>query len=163
MKSSIYCENRYEKELPLSVTQVETFAVQLFETALANISNSLFSASYNYDFDVLLCDDDFIHEVNREYRNIDRATDVITFALFADSEDKIISDNTVNLGQIVISIDKTYSQAKENNIEPSREFLELLSHGILHLLGIDHPNDEELEKMLMLQDKMIESTDYVKV
>lgn len=163
MKSSVYCENKYEKELPLSIADIEGYAVKMFEYAFNNLTNSIFDASYDYNFDILLCDNDFIHTINKEYRNIDSATDVITFALYADSEDKIISDNTVNLGQIIISIDKTYSQASENDIKPEREFLNLLSHGILHLLGMDHPNDEELDRMLTLQDKMIESTNYVKI
>ena len=163
MKTSVFCENSYEKTLPFSVGEVQEYAEKFLSYVIENAYTKEFSAYCDYSFDVLLCDDAFIHEINREYRKIDRPTDVITFALFYDSEEKIVTDNTINLGQIIISIDKTNSQAVENNVEVQYEFLNLLAHGVLHLLGFDHPDDEQLENMLNIQNKMIESVNYVKI
>lgn len=112
--------------------------------------------SINLNFDLMICDNEQIHAINKEYRGKDNPTDVITFALFADSPDnQIICDNEIHLGQVIISADKADEQAKNNRITFNQEFLFLLSHGILHLLGFDHPDEESLESMLNLQDEMI--------
>ena len=163
MKTSVFCENTYKNSALFSAEKVENIAEKLLVYAINNCVSSLFTDEHDYTLEIMLCDDEFIHGVNKEFRGIDRATDVITFALFADSEEKIVNDNVINLGQIVISMDKVKIQAEENGISEEKEFLNLLSHGILHLLGIDHKTDEELQYMLELQDKMIESVNYVKV
>ena len=163
MKNSVFCENKYDGDLPIDIENIEKLSCEMLDFALKNAVNPDFLNSYDYNFEILLCDDNFIHQINRDYRQIDRPTDVITFALFADNDNKLIIDNTINLGQIIISIDKTIKQAKENEIPPENELLNLLAHGILHLLGIDHPTEEDLEKMLEIQNKMIESTNYVKI
>ncbi|MEI7473713.1 MAG: rRNA maturation RNase YbeY [bacterium] len=107
-------------------------------------------------YDLMFCDDQLITEINSEYRAKDKPTDVITFALFADSpECRIITDNTINLGEIIISADTAMRQAQENDKTLEEEFYFLISHGVLHLLGFEHENDEKLEFMLNLQDKMI--------
>ncbi|MCR4881024.1 MAG: rRNA maturation RNase YbeY [bacterium] len=163
MKTSIECESLYEKELPISLDRINDISAQLLSYVLENRFVDGFSEKNDYSFDILLCDNNFIKNINRDYRKIDAPTDVITFALYSDSEEKLIMDNTINLGQIIISIDKTYIQAQENSVSAEFEFLNLLSHGILHLLGFDHPDEERLESMLELQNKMIESVDYVKI
>ena len=114
-------------------------------------------------FDIVLCNNEEIHRINKEYRDKDSATDVITFALFADSENQFILDNQIQLGQIIISLEKVAQQAEENNISQKTELLNLLAHGILHLLGMDHTNDTDLDAMLSLQDKMIASVQNVKI
>ena len=163
MKISVECESLYEKNLPISLDRLNDISSQLLSYVLENRSVEGFSTENDYSFDLLLCDDLFIKNINRDYRKIDAPTDVITFALYSDSEEKIITDNTINLGQIIISIDKTYVQAQENSVSDEFEFLNLLSHGILHLLGFEHPDEEQLESMLELQNIMIESVDYVKI
>jgi len=135
-----------------------------FICSRADILNE--SALKDYDcnkitlgFDVLICDNDTIREINKEYRNKDTETDVISFALFADSpESRIVIDNQIHLGQIIISAQKTFSQAKENNKTFKDELYFLLSHGILHLFGFDHPDEEKLCYMLDIQSEMISNT-----
>ena len=163
MEINIYCENSYNKEITFSVDDVEFFAEKFLLYALNSDDIEFSQEEKTYSFEILLCDNEFIHKINKEYRNIDRPTDVITFSLFVDDNNKISDIPEINLGQILISIDKVYSQAVENSVSLRREFLNLLAHGVLHLVGIDHPTDDELLKMLDLQDKMIAEAGYVEV
>lgn len=87
-----------------------------------------------------IVDNKEIRNINREYRNIDKETDVISFA-YEDSED-VDSEYKV-LGDIVISIDKVRSQSIEYNHSFKREFYYLVCHSVLHLLGYDHMNEED--------------------
>lgn len=108
-------------------------------------------------FDVVFCDNEKIHEINRDYREKDRPTDVITFAIFADSpkEERFVFDNEINLGEIIISLDKTLEQSKENKHSFEKELYFLLAHGILHLLGYDHMTEETLIEMWDMQKEMM--------
>ena len=106
-------------------------------------------------FDIVLCNNEDIHRINRDYRNKDSATDVITFAMFADSpeEERFIIDDDIALGEIIVSLDKIKEQAQENNVTFESELYYLISHGILHLLGFDHQTQEEYEFMVNNQNK----------
>jgi len=109
-----------------------------------------------FNADIMFCLDEHIHELNRNYRGFDKPTDVLSFALFVENPDaQIIIDNQVSLGEIIISLETTERQAKENNKTFEEELNFLLSHGILHLLGFDHPDEESLELMLQIQDRLI--------
>ena len=94
------------------------------------------------EFNVIIINNEEIRKINREYRNIDRETDVISFAL--EDEMDIKYDDFRLLGDIYISLDKAYSQAMEYGHSRERELCFLITHGILHLLGYDHmkPDDE---------------------
>lgn len=107
-------------------------------------------------FDIVLCNNEEIHRINREYRNIDRPTDVISFAIFADSEpdERFILDGEINLGEIIISLDKTKEQAKENNVSTEEEARLLAAHGILHLLGFDHQTEDDYNFVVGTQNKI---------
>ena len=106
-------------------------------------------------FNVIIVDNDYIHKLNKEYRNIDRPTDVITFAL-EDNKVIDIPDCRV-LGDIYISYDKVLEQAKEYEHSFKRELCFLTIHGILHLLGYDHINKEDEEKMFKLQKELLDN------
>ena len=106
---------------------------------------------------VSLVDNDFIHEMNRDYRGIDRPTDVISFA-FLDNEDRATlckSKEPVCLGDIYISVDKAKEQAEEYGHSIKRELSFLFVHGLLHLLGYDHMNQADEEVMFKLQDEIL--------
>lgn len=108
----------------------------------------------NVMFNVIIINDNTIHKINKEYRNIDRPTDVITFAL---EDNKMIETPEVRvLGDIYISYDKVKSQAKEYNHSTKREICFLAVHGLLHLLGYDHMAKEDEEKMFGLQKELLE-------
>ena len=95
-----------------------------------------------------------IHEINKEYRNIDRETDVISFAL--EDEKDITYDDFRLLGDIYISIDRVVSQAKEYGHSELREICFLATHGILHLLGYDHMEPDDEKEMFDLQNKLLD-------
>ena len=104
-------------------------------------------------FNVIIVDNDYIHKLNKEYRGIDRPTDVISFAL-EDEVDNVKLDFRV-LGDIYISLDKTYEQAKLYNHSFLRELSFLTIHGLLHLLGYDHMVKEDEEIMFKKQDELL--------
>lgn len=104
---------------------------------------------------VIIIDNEKIHEINREYRGIDRPTDVISFAL-EDDKTFINTDFRV-LGDIYISIDKVHEQAKTYGHSERRELSFLTVHGILHLLGYDHMEKEDEVVMFKKQDEILDS------
>lgn len=107
----------------------------------------------NCEFNIIIIDDERIRKINQEYRNIDRATDVISFAL-EDNMDVMYHDFRL-LGDIYISIDRCYEQAKEYEHSDLRELCFLATHGILHLLGYDHMEKEDEVKMFTLQNELL--------
>ena len=104
-------------------------------------------------FNVIIVNNDYIHRLNKEYRHVDRETDVITFAL---EDDKTFNPEERVLGDIYISIDKCHSQAEEYNHSFIRELSFLAVHGFLHLLGYDHMKKEEEEVMFKLQEDILD-------
>lgn len=123
------------------------YLYDLLEFALEklNIENSTFS--------VILTDDEEVHYLNKTYRNIDRTTDVLSFAL----NDNGAFPGPVNvLGDIFISIPKMKEQAIEYSHSEKRELSFLVLHGLLHLLGYDHTKGpKEEEEMFGLQKEIL--------
>ena len=109
----------------------------------------------NITFNVIFVDNNKIHELNKNYRNIDRVTDVITFRL-ADYEEVMCGKINI-LGDIYISLDKAKEQSIEYGHSYLRELSFLLIHGFLHLLGYDHMNEEDEKEMFGLQEEILDS------
>lgn len=107
----------------------------------------------NVIFNIIIVDNNYIHKLNKEYRGIDRPTDVISFAL-EDNADEIESAVRI-LGDIYISIDKVYEQAKEYGHSNLREICFLMIHGFLHLLGYDHMEEAEEKIMFAKQEEIL--------
>ena len=105
------------------------------------------------EFNIIIIDNKKIKEINKQYRNIDRETDVISFAM-EDNMDIEYTDFRL-LGDIYISIDKCYEQAKEYGHSNIREICFLATHGILHLLGYDHMEEQEEKEMFKLQEELL--------
>lgn len=118
------------------------------------------------DISLVVCDDRFIHELNRKYKGIDGPTDVLSFSM-REGEKLQIGGNT--LGDIVISVDtalrqahaygdfhfnKTYLDGSHKAKSLQKEFLFLFTHGLLHLLGYTHENPKS-EKIMMDQAKKL--------
>ena len=108
-----------------------------------------------YITDVTIVNNKTIHKINREFRNVDRPTDVISFAFLDDKKEKELKGGPINLGQIIISFEKAEEQAKEYEHSLKREMVFLFVHGMLHLLGFDHMNEEDEKKMFELQNKIL--------
>ena len=109
----------------------------------------------NIEVSLTIIDDEYIHSLNKQYRNIDRPTDVLSFAF---NEQDVIEDPTIPnlLGDIFISIDRAKKQAEEYGHSLKREVCFLFCHGLLHLLGYDHMKKEDEEIMFGLQEQILE-------
>lgn len=106
-------------------------------------------------FDILFCDGAKTHEINREYRDKDYVADIITFAIFADDESKFVLDGDVNLGEIIIALDKIEEEAKKIDVSREYQLYFLIAHGILHLLGFDHQTEEDYNFVVGIQKKAL--------
>lgn len=114
--------------------------------------------NFEYDsltFDILFCDSKKTHQINRDYREKDYPADIITFAIFADDESKFVLDNDINLGEIILALDKVREEAKKANVSDRYELYFLIAHGILHLLGFDHQTEEDYNFVVEVQKKAL--------
>lgn len=109
----------------------------------------------DYMTDVTIVNNEEIHKINREYRNVDRPTDVISFAFLDEESEKELKGGPISLGQIIISYEKAEEQAKEYGHSLLREMSFLFTHGMLHLLGYDHMEKEDEVVMFKLQDEIL--------
>lgn len=107
----------------------------------------------NVEFNIVFVDNKRIHEINREYRGIDRETDVISFAL---EDSKTIELPIRLLGDIYISLEKARGQAEEYGHSFLREICFLAIHGFYHLLGYDHLTEEDERVMFQKQEEVLE-------
>ena len=126
--------------------EVENSLLDDIKTAL-DLAGEIYDL--NAEVSVTITNDEKIHELNLQYRNIDRPTDVLSFALRESDEPEIIFDEAQPeiLGDIVISIDRAKEQAVEYNHSLRREVTFLTVHGILHLLGYDHIEENDRLEM----------------
>lgn len=114
------------------------------------------------ELSVVLCDNTYIHELNKTYRNIDRPTDVLSFALNEGEEEGYDGPDTKLLGDIVISLDKTREQADEYGHSFERELAYLTVHGMLHILGYDHMTDEDKTEMRKEEEFVLHRLGFVR-
>ena len=124
---------------------------------------------YEAEVNLTLMDNDSIHEINREYRQIDRPTDVLSFPMqtyeapadFSHAED-CVEDNfnpdtgELLLGDIILSVDKVREQAAAYGHSEKREFAFLILHSMLHLFGYDHETEQEREVMEARQRSILD-------
>lgn len=107
---------------------------------------------------LMLTDNKTIQVINRDYRNKDMPTDVISFAYHETEEFDIGPYDT--LGDIVISLERVEEQASEYNHSFKREFFYVLTHGILHILGYDHIEEEDKKEMRKREEFILEKFGY---
>lgn len=136
--------------------EVENFENNYEQDFTAIIEQALKTLGIEDDVEVscVLVDDERIHEINREYRHIDRSTDVISFAM-EDNDQFYVEGMPRTLGDIFISVNHAKKQAEEYGHSLRREMCFLFTHGILHLLGYDHMTDEQEKEMFGLQDEIL--------
>ena len=158
-KINVFVENIYENyEFDEVKAYNDAIKITDFLFSQDEVMNNSCLAEEEYEqvfFDIVFMNNEEIHKVNCEYRNKDCPTDVITFAMFADSpeEERYIFDGEVHLGEIMVSLDKIEEQAKENNVTFEQELHYIVAHGVLHLLGFDHQTQEEYDFMVNNQNK----------
>ena len=105
----------------------------------------------NIELDVTLCTNAYIKKINKKYRNIDKETDVLSFPMC----DEDLTNNTLFLGDVIISVNKLYSQSKIYGHSLKREYAFLLCHSLLHLIGYDHMTKKDENIMFRKQDKIL--------
>jgi probable rRNA maturation factor len=106
------------------------------------------------EISVLICDGEFIHLLNRDYRGVDAPTDVLSFALNEGDEPEDPEEEKA-LGDIVINMDRTIEQAKEYGHSKERETAYLAVHSLLHILGYDHYDPEEKKEMRRAEEEIL--------
>lgn len=155
-------ESEYEKELPFDAREV---AEKVFTFTMDYLG-----CPYEAEVSFLLTDDETIHQINKEQRDIDRATDVLSFPMtdyvtegdFAFLEEEGADcfhpeTGELLLGDIVISGDKVLQQAESYGHSPLREYAFLIVHSLLHLVGYDHMEEQEAKRMEKKQADVLES------
>lgn len=137
------------------MTSVEFDSIKSDKTIRAAIQKAVKTAleGMNADLSVVVCDDDFIHSLNKQYRDVDRPTDVLSF----ESNEIDPESDTRYLGDIIISLPRATSQAEEANHPVSEEISMLAIHGVLHLLGFDHHSPDEKNIMWVKQRELLHS------
>ena len=142
----------FNSEISQDVSSYESLYERLFKKTI-----DLLHVTDNCMMSVTFVSKEVIHQINKEYRNIDRPTDVISFAFLDDEAEKNIKgDFPLDLGEIYICYDVADEnrQAYGNSIK--REICFLFVHGLLHLLGYDHMTKEDEEIMFPLQEKILQ-------
>ncbi|GAB4236442.1 MAG: rRNA maturation RNase YbeY [Stanieria sp.] len=147
-----YIENVFEgKELNNLALPWE----QWIQAWLKQLESNLPPAN-SYELSLRFTGDREIHELNQQYRQKDQPTDVLAFAALEVDLPKLAELNDpLYLGDIVISVDTAFKQAQSQGHSLTIELAWLVSHGLLHLLGWDHPDEQSLEQMLNEQAKLL--------
>ncbi|MBS4912880.1 MAG: rRNA maturation RNase YbeY [Veillonella sp.] len=112
------------------------------------------------ELSVLLCDNPYIHQLNKTYRNIDRPTDVLSFALNEGEDNGDLESHLI--GDLIISLERTAEQAEEYGHPFERELAYLTVHGCLHILGYDHMTDEDKKEMRQEEEFVLGNLGYVR-
>ena len=158
---SIIIENEYEGEINIPY---EKIAHEVIDAAIDYVD-----CPYECEVNLMLTDNDTIHEINKEQRQIDRPTDVLSFPMAeyeqpADfskiEEDPMAFDPESGeflLGDIVISMDKVWEQAENYGHSREREYAFLIAHSMLHLFGYDHMTEDESRVMEAKQREVLDN------
>lgn len=165
---NIFTENLYndwkvdEKDVIDKTRRMLEFYIKELEK-----ESCLYQKEYeSLTLDIVFCNSEKTQELNRDYRNKDYPADIITFAIFADDENHFIFDGDINLGEIVIALDKIIEGANRdisNSKNKEQELFFLISHGLMHLLGFDHQTEEEYNFVINEQKRALGSIEYDKI
>ena len=149
-------ESEYEKELPFDAREV---AEKVFTFTMDYLG-----CPYEAEVSLLLTDDETIHQINKEQRDIDRATDVLSFPMFQFTPGQFPEDvqedidpqtGLLPLGDMAISLERARDQAKRFGNSLRRETGYLTIHSILHLLGYDHMDEGEMKRQMRTREEII--------
>lgn len=152
-----------------------------FEIAYEKIAEEVVQAALDYvecpyecEVNILLTDNEGIQETNKDMRNIDAPTDVLSFPMidFQSEGDFSIAENDISLfnadtgelllGDIMISLEKVKEQAEQFNHSIKREYAFLIAHSMLHLSGYDHMEEDERVRMERIQDELLQRIGYTR-
>jgi probable rRNA maturation factor len=133
-----------EAPLPASRKKVCTFGKRVLHALRAE----------NWTLTIVFCGDGFIRSLNKQYRQKDEPTDVLSFTLGETRRGRFYA------GDIIISVETLEKNALFFSVEKDEELRRLIIHGILHLSGMDHETNNENEAMLRLQEKMMKEISW---
>lgn len=140
-----------------SLIDVDTSLYEALYEKLAEKTFNILNIKNDIILSVTFVDKGYIHELNKNYRGIDRPTDVISFAFLDDKNEIIKGENIpLDLGEIYICYEVADENRKNYGNSIKREICFLFIHGLLHLLGYDHMTKEDEEIMFPLQEKILE-------
>lgn len=142
--NQVFISTQENQEFPQWISKVHSFVLEALKALEIK----------DWELSVLFCKDDFISELNNQYRQINAPTDVLSFEL----GEKYVDDSGrewFSAGDIAISVDTLFNNAKEFSVSPDEELKRLLVHGILHLAGHDHSDNSPEQEMLKLQETIL--------
>lgn len=139
----------YLDENQLCKESYEENFIKIIRTTL-----DLLNIEDDIELSCIIVDDQHIHQINRDYRQINRSTDVISFAM-EDNDQYYVPGMPRSLGDIFISYEHATKQAEDYGHSLKREMCFLFTHGLLHLLGYDHMSEDEEKEMFQLQDQIL--------
>ena len=152
MNHEILIESELEEEFPYRALLEKVISAALDAEGVQT----------NCEVDVLITDDEGIHQINLDMREVDRATDVLSFPEFdlqpgelPDGEDADPGTGLVPLGDMVISMEHVAAQAKEYGHSNRRELAYLVAHSVLHLLGYDHLDEGPMKAQMRAREEAI--------
>lgn len=151
---NIYSEEIQEKHHKLLRDNLESY-----KSKLQSWSNEI-QPQFQGEISLLFCGDATIQKLNRDYRKKDKTTDVLSFPMLElkDNQNWELSYNDETLGDIIINVEQAKRQAPQWNHDILEEIERLLLHGLLHLYGFDHEEDEDRKKnMQNLENRLIEN------
>lgn len=163
---TIILEQEYDKDLGIDYREI---AEKIINHAL-----DYEKCPYEVEISLTLTDNSTIHEINKEYRQMDKPTDVLSFPLieyevpgnfdFLEDEDSCFNPDTgeLMLGDILISLDKVLEQANEYGHSVTREYAFLIAHSMLHLMGYDHMSADEATIMENKQNEILNALNILR-
>jgi probable rRNA maturation factor len=141
------------------INQAKDKSVYRFKKDYEEVLNrtcSVLNRKGEWSLSVIYVTPEQIHEINRDYRGVDRATDVISFAMQDDMSNVLTEEDNYELGDIFINVEAIRDQAELYGHSIRREACFLFCHGLLHLMGYDHMTKEDEKVMFGLQDEILD-------
>jgi len=141
--------------MPVTIINKQT-TVALDRKTIRSLIKALLSGHdvVGADLTLTFADDEYVHDLNREYRGIDKPTDVLSFAM-RDGGDRRDDGEELVLGDVIISVDRATVQSRRFKRTVDREILKLVAHGVLHLLGYDHPTEKRQLEMRRVENRYV--------
>lgn len=139
--------------------KVTSFFKNIFNVVLEKLEISI-PKGKTVEISVVFTNDENIRLLNKEYRNVDKTTNVLSFPIYRDIEDFLNSikfEDYLLLGDIVLSIETLEKESKDQEKTFENHMTHLIIHSILHLFGFDHMNDDEAEEMESLEIKILKN------
>ena len=154
-KASLYKNNKFTLEFKFKHLDFYNEIYYLrklrkFDLLLSNVKNyiSSFLKKKKLNFSILLTNDAEIKEINLKYRNLNKPTNVLSFQSMIDKSNYFKNaEQEIHLGEIIISMERIFSESKINNVLFKDHFMHIFLHAILHILGYDHEIESERKKM----------------